>query len=395
MPISPAVSFDDTQIAFETRSDLDLKKSEWIFSVMKWGWLVSLGSFFTVMALRLRLPVRGFIRKSIFKQFCGGETLEEAGKTADRLGVSGIQVILDYGVEGMEGEQTYDRNLAEFLRVIEFAASQPHIPFISIKITGFSRFSLLEKVHSGAALADPEASEYDRVRKRVWKICQAAHGNHIGVLVDAEESWIQGPLDQLAEAMMAEFNRDRVTVFNTVQLYRHDRLDYLKNFLGNTRQKPWIAGLKLVRGAYMEKERQRAAKMHYPSPIQPDRESTDRDYNESVLYCLARLDHLSLFIATHNETSSRIAIDWMAAHQIPASHPRVHFSQLYGMSDHLSFNLARAGYRVSKYLPYGPVREVMPYLIRRAEENRAIGGQMSRELSLIRSEIQRRSKQAR
>ncbi|HUX85061.1 MAG TPA: proline dehydrogenase family protein [Chitinophagaceae bacterium] len=393
MSISPTVSFDDTQIAFEIRSDQELKKSEWIFSAMKWGWLVSIGSFLTVIALRLRLPVKGIIRKTIFHQFCGGETLEQAGKTAEILGAYRINVILDYGVEGKDGEQTYDRNLAEFLRVIQFASSQPHIPFISIKITGFSRFSLLEKIHQGLPLDGPEASEFERVRDRVRQICRAAHENHLGVLMDAEESWIQIPVDELAVEMMEEFNRDRVTVFNTVQLYRHDRLEYLKDFLEESRQKPWTAGMKLVRGAYMEKERERAEIMHYPSPIQPDKGATDRDYNDSVLYSLARLDQLSLFIATHNEASTRVAIDWMAAHQIPPGHPRVHFSQLYGMSDHLSFNLAKAGYRVSKYLPYGPVREVMPYLIRRAEENRAIGGQMSRELSLIRTEIRRRRMQ--
>jgi proline dehydrogenase len=390
MTYTTPISFDDTRIAFAQRSDRDLKEMERIFAMMNHSWFVVAGSFLARWALKMHLPVKGLIRKTIFRQFCGGETLEQTGITAAQLGRSAINVILDYGVEGKEGEQSYDHNREEFLRVIRYAATQVHIPFISIKITGFARFSLLEKIHSGKTLNGAEDLEFGRVRERIRSICRTAYEQRIGVLVDAEESWIQQPVDDLTVEMMQEFNRARITVYNTIQLYRHDRLQYLKEFLSILPQTGYMAGLKLVRGAYMEKERKRALQMHYPSPIQQDKETTDLDYNEAVVYCLERLDLLSVFIATHNEASVGVAVNWMARHQTARNHPHVHFSQLYGMSDQISYNLAGAGFNVSKYLPYGPIGEVLPYLIRRAEENTAIGGQVCRELALIRTELIRR-----
>lgn len=391
MDISHKLSFDNTEIAFAHHSDQDLKKAEWLFQAMNNRWLVSFGARLAIWAIKLGLPVKGIIKRTVFEQFCGGETLQQTGVTAARLAESGINVILDYGVEAKEGESRYDHNLREFIRVIRYAATQMAIPFISIKITGFSRFGLLEKIHAGQPLTPEETTELDRVRDRIGAICLTAAENNIGVLVDAEESWIQQPVDDLTIEMMEKYNLGRVIVYNTIQLYRHDRLDYLKQFLSQADQKGYWPGLKLVRGAYMAKERKRANTLHYPSPIQPDKTSTDRDYNEALVCCLERLVKLSVFVATHNEESCMLAVNWMEEKKIPLDHPQVHFSQLYGMSDHISYNLARAGCQVSKYLPYGPLKEVMPYLIRRAQENTSIEGQSSRELGLIRAEIRRRS----
>ncbi|NDC40605.1 MAG: proline dehydrogenase, partial [Chitinophagia bacterium] len=275
-------------------------------------------------------------------------------------------------------------------KAIGYAAKNSNIPFISLKVTGFARFALLEKIHSGAALTEAETKEYQRVRGRLDVVCRAASEQNIMVLIDAEESWVQLPVDDLADAMMAQYNKNKVVVFNTFQLYRHDRLEFLKVSLSAATQKGYLLGAKLVRGAYMEKERNRAAEKGYPSPIQPDKAATDRDYDAAALYCLQHLDHLALFIGTHNENSCLQAARYMEQNGIAPNTKKVYFSQLYGMSDNISFNLANSGYNVAKYLPYGPVRDVIPYLLRRAQENTSVAGQTGRELSLIRREMKRR-----
>lgn len=316
--------------------------------------------------------------------------MEEAAHTADILGKYHVGVILDYGVEGKESEHDFDKAVPEFIKAIQYASTQKHIPFISLKVTGFSRFALLEKIHSGQTLSADESAEWQRVHNRINDICSAAFKNNVMVLIDAEETWIQEPVNQLTEAMMEKYNLKEALIFNTFQFYSHGTLPYIKDCISIAAQKGYILGAKLVRGAYMEKERARAAKMGYPDPIQPDKASTDRDYDAAVIYCLENLDKLSLFIGTHNEKSCMDAVKFMDVRKIAPDTNRVYFSQLFGMSDNISFNLANSGYHVAKYLPYGPVKDVLPYLMRRAEENTSVAGQTGRELSLISKELQRR-----
>lgn len=386
-----SLSFENTAIAFESKSDRALKKADFLFSSMGKPWLVKLGGALTPLAFKLHLPVKGLIKSTIFSQFCGGESLEEAARTAEGLGKYHVGVALDYGVEAMEGENNYDKAVPEFIRAIQYAAGKPSIPFIAIKVTGFARFSLLEKLHEGSPLSPQEMEEYTRVKGRILAIAEAAAKHKIGLLIDAEESWIQQPVDDLADDLMSRFNKENVIIYNTFQLYRHDRLLYLQKSFDKAQQGGYLLGAKLVRGAYMEKERKRALEMGYPSPIQPDKESTDRDYDAAVRFCMERLDRLGVFIGTHNEDSSMLAASLLDKQKLPPQHPHVNFSQLLGMSDNITFNLAHAGYHVSKYLPYGPVKDVMPYLLRRAQENTSISGQVGRELGLIRRELKRRA----
>lgn len=384
------LSFDNTAIAFEAKTDKALKKANFLFSNIGKPWLVKMGAVLTPLAFKLRLPIKGIIKSTIFSQFCGGESLDEAAHTALQLGNYHVGVVLDYGVEAMEGEESYDHAVPEFIRAIQYAASKPDIPFIAIKITGFARFELLEKVHRGDTLTPQEQQEYIRVRSRVHSVAEAAAQYKVGLLIDAEESWIQKPVDDLTDEMMSLFNRNEVIVYNTFQMYCHDRYPFLRQSLEKAAKEGYLLGAKLVRGAYMEKENKRAAENNYPTPIQPSKEATDKDYNAAVQFCLNNLDKLGVFIGTHNENSCMLAARTMDEKNIPHNHPHVSFSQLLGMSDNITFNLAHAGYTVTKYLPYGPVKDVMPYLIRRAQENTSIAGQMGRELSLIRKEMKRR-----
>jgi proline dehydrogenase len=382
--------FDNTEIAFRYRSNKELKHARFLFSSMSSPLLTNVGIKLTKLALSLHLPVKSIIKSTLFDHFCGGETMEDAAKTAAVIGKYGINTILDYGVEGKESEEDFDKAVPEFVKAIKYAALNKNIPFISLKVTGFAYFSLLEKIHSGAQLTTEENAAWQRVGNRIDQVCKAAADNNIMVLVDAEESWIQKPVDELTDKMMERYNRTKAIVFNTFQLYRHDRLVFLRESFELAKTKGYQLGAKLVRGAYMEKERNRAAEKGYPSPIQPDKDATDRDYDEAVHFCMQHLDGLSLFIGTHNEASCLKAAKYMLDHNIPVNTEKVFFSQLYGMSDNISFNLSHEGYHVAKYLPYGPVKDVIPYLMRRAQENTSVAGQTGRELSLINKEIKRR-----
>lgn len=397
------ISFDNTEAAFAYKSDKELKKARFLFNSMGNSLLVKLGTKLTPWAIKAGLPVKGIIRNTIFDQFVGGETLEETAKVADKLENFGVHVILDYGVEGKEGEASFDHSCDEFIRVLKYAATQPNMPFISIKVTGFARFALLEKLDRAATgysgftglvhtevLNEEEKSEWKRVMMRMEKIIATAVSTKVSVLVDAEETWIQDPVDALTMQMMEKYNKTRPVVYNTIQLYRSDRLQFLKDSFKEAENKSFILGAKLVRGAYMEKERKRAAELNYPSPIQPDKESSDRDYNAAVKFSIDNINSVALIVASHNEYSNLYATELMQLKGIPAGHAYVHFSQLYGMSDNITFNLARAGYQVSKYLPFGPIKDVIPYLMRRAQENSSVSGQTGRELSLIKKEIERR-----
>lgn len=383
--------FDNTEIAFEYRSDSDLKLAHFLFGSMNSPAVTRLGIAATSISLKLHLPIKPLIRKTIFRQFCGGETMNEAAAVAETLGRYSVGVILDYGVEGKESEADFDNAVKEFVKAIDFAAAQKNIPFVSLKITGFARFALLEKIHAGQTLTEAEKQEWQRVHKRIDDVCSRAAQKRVMMLIDAEETWIQEACNELTERMMEQFNQTEVFIFNTFQLYSHGTLDYLKYCVKKAQERKYLLGAKLVRGAYMEKERERAAKMGYTDPIQPNKESTDRDFDAAVVFCLQHLDKLALFIGTHNEKSCREAAKYMSEHNIASNHQRVYFSQLYGMGDNLSFNLAHEGYQVSKYLPYGPVNDVLPYLMRRAQENTSVAGQTGRELELIKREIKRRN----
>ncbi len=406
----PAISFDNTEFAFEYKTDKELKKALFLFSSMAKPWLVKPGIKLTPWAIRVGLPVKGLIRKTIFAQFVGGETLEQTTIVAKKLQQYNVQAILDYGVEGKDGEDNFNHACDEFIRVIEYAGSHPNTPFMSVKVTGFARFGLLEnmddKMHKAEGtlmkrflkaiddLNPEEKEEWHRVRHRMMRICETAAKNGVGVLVDAEETWIQDPVDALTILMMDTFNKEKCVVYNTIQHYRHDRLKFLKDSYEVANERNFILGAKLVRGAYMEKERKRAAAMGYPSPIQPDKESSDRDYNEGVKFCIDHIDRIALIVASHNEYSNLYAVELLQQKGLPLNHPHVHWSQLYGMSDNITFNLAHAGCSVSKYLPFGPINDVIPYLMRRAQENTSVKGQTGRELGLIRKEIQRRKGKA-
>jgi proline dehydrogenase len=382
---------DNIEIAFRYRTDNELKRAHFLFSCISSSLLTKIGIKAVQAAMALHLPIDGIIKRTIFMQFCGGETLEETAKTAALSGKYNVGSILDYGVEGAEGEPEYDRAVEECIRAIRFASANKHIPFISLKITGYSRFGLLVKKHNGTPLIFTEEQEWQRVSDRINEICTTAASCNVMVLIDAEETWIQDPCNEITVQMMRKFNHGKVVVFNTFQMYCHGTLSYLTEAIKHAADNDYLLGAKLVRGAYMEKERAHARQWQYADPIQPDKECTDKDYDEAVRLCLQSLDRLSLFIGTHNEQSCLKAVELMNKCGIASNDDRLIFSQLFGMSDHISFNFASAGYRVAKYLPHGPVKNVVPYLLRRATENTSVAGQTSRELSLIRKETKRRS----
>jgi proline dehydrogenase len=392
------LSFNNTETAFAYKTNKELQAGRFLFGTMNYSWFAAIGVRLTPFLMKTGLPVHGAIRKTIFKQFVGGETLEQTDKVARRLGEYNVQVILDYGVEAKQGEDDFDHARDEFIRAIEYAATQPNIPYISVKITGIARFELLKilntapRLRSGIHDHEAEGAEWERVKDRMYDICEKAAEKNIGVLIDAEESWIQDPIDRISVEMMEIFNRDKCIVFNTIQLYRHDRMSFLRMYHSIAKQRGFILGVKIVRGAYMEKERARAERKGYPSPVQQDKCFTDGDFNSAVEYCIDNIEEIATVIATHNEYSNLHAAELLDSKGIPHNHEHIHFSQLYGMSDNITFNLAKAGYSVSKYLPYGPIRDVIPYLMRRAQENSSMNGQTSRELLLIKSELKRRAK---
>jgi proline dehydrogenase len=407
MDPKPTISFDNTENAFAYKTDKELKKARFLFKSMSYQALVKLGTSVTPWAIHTGLPVKGLIRNTIFEQFVGGETLQETARVAKKLGHYGVDVILDYGVEGGHSEQTFEHATDEFIRVIDYAATQPNIPYISVKVTGIARFALLEKLdrsvelNAGSlmkrftkaldSLDENEKIEWQKIQQRLMRICDDASQKKVGVFIDAEQSWIQDPIDVMTILMMEKFNRGKVAVYNTLQMYRHDRIQFLKDCHEAAVQRNFILGTKLVRGAYMEKERKRAEQMNYPSPIQPDKESTDRDFNLAIQFCIDHLDRTALEVASHNEYSNLYTTQLLQQKGLSLNHPYVHFSQLYGMSDNITFNLAKVGCHVSKYLPFGPIKDVVPYLMRRAQENSSVKGQTGRELALIKKEIERRT----
>lgn len=383
--------FKDTEIAFSYLTDKELRQMSWLFSMMNKPWLVNVGSSIGRWAVQWNIPfARPIVKATLFRQFVGGESLLKSMGTIEKLAHYKTLTILDYGVEAKEAEVDFNATLREILRAIEFASGNEHVPVVSTKVSGLASNPLLEKVQRGDTLSRSEEEAYKAVVKRVEAISMAAFEKGVSVFFDAEESWIQKPIDELVNSMMRRFNKDRAVIYNTYQLYRHDRLAYMIETAELARSEGWIFGSKIVRGAYMEKERLRAKEMGYPSPIYPDKASTDKAYNEALRYLVEHVDTIASCNASHNAESCMKMATWIDELRIDRNHPHLNFSQLYGMSDHLTFNLADCGYNVAKYMPYGRVEEVIPYLLRRAQENSSVTGEMSRELDLIHKEMKRR-----
>ena len=388
----PEIYFENTEIAFSAKSNNDLEKAYWLFKMMASPSLVKFGKFSTGLASTFHFPISWMIKPTIYKQFCGGESLSECDHTVKMLDKYGIKSILDYSVEGKESEFVFDATAKEIIATI-FKASQNKttISFAVFKVTGLARFDLLKKASAKSSLTEIEQQEFNKAKTRVKSICQAAFDTKVPVMIDAEETWIQDAIDDMATEMMQLYNKQWPCVYNTLQMYRWDRLAFLKQAHSKAEKEGYILALKLVRGAYMEKERLRAKQKGYQSPIQENKTATDKDFDLALKYCVENINKIALFAGTHNERSSLYLTELLKLHQISKTNPHVWFSQLYGMSDHISYNLAKAGYNVVKYVPYGPVKEVLPYLIRRAEENTSIAGQTGRELNLIIKEKKRRA----
>jgi proline dehydrogenase len=384
------VNFDNTEVAFKGKNQADLNRSYWLFKIISWNWLIKLGPAMLKFLNFIHFPIAPIIKSTIYKQFCGGETIGECDETINDLGRNNVKTILDYSAEGKESETDFDANVLETIATINKAKTTKLIPFSVFKVTGFARFALLEKINANQNLTPTETAEFERVKARIDKMCGAASTAGIPIFIDAEETWIQNTIDELVLDMMRKYNKEKAVVFNTIQLYRWDRLAYFKNLKDIADKENFFIGMKLVRGAYIEKERERAVKMGYKDPMQPDKASTDRDFNAAIKYCVENINKIAFCCGTHNEESTQYLIDLMEKHQIALDDQRVYFAQLLGMSDHISMNLAQKGYNVTKYVPYGPVKDVIPYLIRRAEENTSIAGHTGRELSLILKEKARR-----
>lgn len=387
--IPAPVRFEDTAVAFAQRSTGELRQARWMFGLIGAPWLVRLGSRVISGAVALRLPIAWALRP-VFDYFCGGETIVDSRGTAQRLFEGGVRTILDYSAEGQTGDAALEASKEEILSTILEAEGNDRFAFAVFKVSALSDNALLEARPSKDRWNAVQVRAWNQVQKRVSDLCSAASERGVRIMIDAEETWLQDAIDELAEDMMRTHNRGNATVFTTAQLYRHDRLAYVRNLTHRAKEEGWVAGVKLVRGAYMEKERERAATEGRPSPIQPDKAATDRDFDAALDFALDHLDHLHIVCGTHNEASTARLAEGMLADGLSPDDERVAFAQLLGMSDNLSFNLAHRGFTAAKYVPYGPLREAIPYLIRRAEENTSVGGQTSRELSLIRTELERR-----
>lgn len=382
--------FENTEIAFQLKSDSELERAYFLFKMISHQPLVRIGTAATNFALKANLPVEGLIRSTVFDHFCGGVNEDDCLPVIDKMYSKGVSSVLDYSVEGKESANQFDDAKTKILKLIHFAEEKDAMPIVVFKPTGFGRFYLFEKKGRGEAFTDDEQAEWHRIEDRFNAVCKLAKEKDVEVLIDAEESWMQDAADELVEDMMRLYNTEKAIVYNTLQTYRWDRFDYIKGLHKRALEGGFKVGIKIVRGAYMEKERERANEMGYTSPICENKAATDDNFNTSLTYMLENLGDIALFIGTHNEKSTYLAMELMQKLGIAKNDNNVWFGQLYGMSDHISFNLAAEGYNVAKYVPFGPVKDVMPYLIRRAEENTSVAGQTSRELNLLKQEKKRR-----
>ena len=383
--------FNNTEVAFSLKSDTELDRAYFLFRMIDNQPLVRIGTAVTNFAIKAHLPVEGLIRATVFDHFCGGINEEDCLSVVDKMYTKGVSSVLDYSVEGKEEEEQFDAALTMTLKTIEFAKEKEAIPFAVFKPTGFGRLDLYEKVGAKTALTESEQLEWNRVEARFDKVCSEAHKKNVPLLIDAEESWMQDAADDLVALMMKKYNKEKAIIFNTLQMYRWDRLDYLNNLHEQAKTEGFYIGMKIVRGAYMEKENLRAEEKGYPTPICESKEATDLNYDAAIHYMVESIDRMAIFAGTHNESSSYKLMEYMQELHIEKKDTRIWFGQLYGMSDNISYNLSANGYNNAKYLPFGPVRDVMPYLIRRAEENTSVAGQTSRELKLISAERDRRT----
>ncbi len=391
---SPIPDFTDTGVAFEAKSDAELRQTAWMFYLMNFRFLVNVFGNLAIWAVRLRLPfVKTVIRKTLYKQFCGGESLDDARPTISHLYKFGVNTMLDYGAEGKNNERAFDLVIEENIKSIDFASKHESVKVISTKISGLTENKVLENIQKGIKLDTEEKSKLEALKNRLQRLCKYAEERNVGLFVDAEESWIQDAIDALVMDLMAEYNQGTIIVYNTYQMYRTDMLSNLKRDYERSQREGFILGAKLVRGAYMEKERTRAEKRGYPSPIHPNKAATDKMYNDGIRFCMEHYENIAFANASHNMDSMEIQVQLIQKMGIPRDHVHVNFCQLMGMSDHLTFNLAREGYNVAKYVPYGPVRDVVPYLVRRAHENSSVTGDMSREYEMLKTEIKRRDQQ--
>lgn len=386
------IDFNNSEIAFRDKSNTDLRRAHLLFQVMNNKGMVNMGKYLVNLAFAIHFPVKSILRNTIYKQFVGGTSIEDCHNTIQRLGKSHVGSILDYALEGEDDDKIFDATTKEVIRTIEYAHEHKEVPFSAFKITGIGRFDLLVKVSDNEPLTEEEKPEYQRVVDRVDAIFKRGYELGVPILIDAEHSWIQPMLDDLVMDMMRKYNKEKAIVQNTYQMYRWDSIERLKQHHKTALDEGFKFGLKIVRGAYMEIERARAAEKGYPSPIQPDKPATDHDFDEIIRYFIENVDTIDFMVATHNEKSSQLLAQLIDEHNLPRNHPRIYFAQLYGMSDNLTYNLAELGYNVVKYVPYGEVKTMMPYLFRRAEENTSVKGQSSRELKLIEKEIKRRKK---
>ncbi len=388
MPVKPNISFENLEVAFASKSDAELRKMYLIFATLNNNLISDLGIGLANLAFKLKLPVNGIMKKTMFGHFCGGETISESIQACKHLAQYGVHSILDLSVEGKGDEESFDQTCEEIYQTMVESAKTDYMPFGVFKTTGLGDYHIMEKIQAGEKLTSEEELAFAKLKGRVDKLCKAAHDLGLKILVDAEESWFQNVIDDLAYEAMEKYNRERCVVYNTYQMYRHDSLARLQKAHQVALEKGYLFGAKPVRGAYMEKERERAQEMGYVDPIQPNKAATDRDYDAAIKYCVENGAYL--VCATHNEKSSLQLTELMNLHGLEPKSDRVFFSQLYGMSDVISFNIAKAGYHVVKYVPYGPVEKVMPYLTRRAAENTSIAGQSSREFEQIKREMRRR-----
>ncbi len=385
------ISFNNTEIAFKEKSNQDLKQTKLLFKLIGSPFLVKIGKTATLLALKLRLPIQGLIKRTIFRQFCGGENIEECAGRIKELKDSGIGAILDYSIEGKTAEVDFNATVDEIMDTLIAGEGNKAIPFAVFKVTGISRFGLLEKINdANAELLESEKAELARLMERIEKLAKKSFDTKTPLFFDAEETWIQDGIDRITYALMEKYNKEKAIIYNTLQIYRHDRLEHLKKQTAIAQAAGYKLGIKLVRGAYMEKERDRAEDKKYPSPIQPNKIATDKDFDDALRFMVDYIDYISFCAGSHNEESNALLTQLMQEKGITHDDPRAYFAQLLGMSDHITYNLAHANYNVAKYVPYGPISEVMPYLLRRADENTSVAGQTSRELSLILQETKRR-----
>ena len=383
--------FDNTQIAFADKTTPQLKKAYWMFKAIEQPALTNVGISILNFTVKNSFPfVTDIVKNTLFEQFCGGVTREESMKVVKQMFKHHIGSIFDYAIEGKEEEATFDHTCEEIKQNIKFAEGNPAIPFVVFKPTGFGRLDLYAEVQAGKELTSSEKEEWNRVVNRYEEVCKMAHEKNVVIMIDAEETWIQDAVDQLVNEMKSKYNREKAIVWNTIQMYRTGRLEYLAKDLERAKEKNYFLGYKFVRGAYMEKERNRAQEMNYPDPIQPTKQATDGNFNAAIDFVMKNLDKVSAFFGTHNEKSTELVMDKMREQNLPNDFDHIHFGQLYGMSDNITYYLGAKKYNAAKYLPYGPVKDVVPYLTRRAQENTSVAGQTGRELGLIEKELKRR-----